>query len=103
MQYHSILQLGASQTLTVTNAIYMPGCLNGGATCTMQVVSGTTPTNLIYQGTAPNCQVSAATFTYVNCTGGNPIYNFCGLSAKETGSTGIINFFAPGVSGFFIQ
>jgi hypothetical protein len=84
------------QTLTITTNFYISGVEL--ATPTIKSSLGGTATNLIYQGTAANCKIFAATFTDVDASGSaQGIDNWYGGTLTNT--TNITNRTSADIGG----
>ena len=78
------LTLDAGTTLTIADAIQIPGDFSGVYVLTLKSGTPSSYVNLVYNGTAANCQVSKCTFTDIDASGGNPIRNFIGGTLTRT-------------------
>lgn len=70
--------LVASQTLTISTSIQLDRAV------TVKSATGSSLTNLVYNGTPANCKVVGCLFTDVDASGGNPIYNYLGSTLLRT-------------------
>ncbi len=90
------LTLVASQTLTASTNLYING--SGVVATTIQSTVASNATNLVYQGTAANCKVFAATFTDIDASGSaQGIDNWYGGTLTRT--TNITNRTSADIGG----